>query len=405
MSNETKAVTVAPQQAVVKPTELSFTPEQVQVIKDTIAKGATDEELQYFLAVCEATGFDPFRREIHLVKRWSAKEQREVPTIQVGIDGLRGQAETTGQYAGQRGPFWCGPDGKWVDIWLKDEAPAAAKVEILRHGFTEPLVSTAKFSSYCQTFYNKETKRREPMGLWNTMPEGQLAKCAEALGLRRAFPRSLRGLYIAEELQQMDNDLPPQIQQQRVAQAALTAPETNVPAEIVQRIKDAAHKVNVSMTVANEFIAKLSEKWPNLDKKGQEQAVEDILSPWRERYQEIQQERKQASAAKKQAGEAPPKQEPPKPGKPGPPKAEPPKQSAPPASHVRNENPWVDVATNVKPEDYGAASQAVASQGDESMSAEEFTADDDDGFAEAQRLLGREPGDEDDYVVDDDIPF
>ena len=161
---------------------LSMNAEQLPLFRRTIASGWSEDETQLFLLTAERAGLDPFARYLYV-----ARDRGEF-RIESTIDGFRFAAERTGKYAGQIGPHWCGPDGKWKAIWTGKEPPTAARVGILRSDFAKPIWGKALYSEYAQ-----------PGEFWRDMPANQLAKCAEAAGFRKAFP-VLSGLYTDDEL-------------------------------------------------------------------------------------------------------------------------------------------------------------------------------------------------------------
>jgi phage recombination protein Bet len=175
--------------------------DQIQLVKDTICRGASDNELQMFISICNKTGLDPFSKQCWAVKRWDSGLGREVMAFQTGVDGFRVIANRSDKYSGQLGPFWCDETGEWKDVWLSDKPPVAAKVGVLRADFKEPLWGVAKFSSYAA---RKKDGSLTPF--WVKMPDLMIAKVAECLALRKAFPQDLSGINSDDELDRAETD-------------------------------------------------------------------------------------------------------------------------------------------------------------------------------------------------------
>lgn len=171
--------------------------EKLQLLTDTICKGASAGELGMFVEVCNRLRLDPFAKQIHAVKRWDSALQREVFSFQVGIDGFRLVAQRTGEMDGIEGPLWCGEDGEWLDLWTRHDPPFACKVLVYRKGISRPFPGVAKFDSYVG-----RKKDGTPNSMWQKFPDLMIAKCAEALALRRAFPAELSGVYSDAEMDQ-----------------------------------------------------------------------------------------------------------------------------------------------------------------------------------------------------------
>lgn len=171
---------------------------QLKVIQKTVFPEGTPDEVRLFGIVCTRTGLDPFTKQIYAVKN------RGQVQIMTGIDGFRSVASRSPRYLGQDGPYWCGEDGQWKDVWLEGKPPSAAKVIVRTLSPSGQVMETPAVAHWHEYGSNRN--------VWAKMPSLMLAKCAESLALRKAFPNDMSGLYTHEEMSQAQPEEPPKPQ-------------------------------------------------------------------------------------------------------------------------------------------------------------------------------------------------
>lgn len=158
----------------------------IELLKRTVCKGATDDELTLFLHICKNTGLDPFMKQIYAIKRGSAM------TYQTSIDGLRLVADRSGNYSpGRESSYMYNDKGEMVSAT----------------SYVKKRTSDGTWHEVSSCVFMKEYKPTYESKFWTTMPHVMLAKCAEANVLRKAFPAELCGLYTGDEMAQSENEV------------------------------------------------------------------------------------------------------------------------------------------------------------------------------------------------------
>jgi phage recombination protein Bet len=160
---------------------------RMQTVRNVLAPDLNDQELQLFALVAQRSGLDPFAKQIHAIKR------KGRVTFQTGIDGYRSIAERTRQYDGSDLPVFSGacPCGK-----APKDHPEKATITVYRWKDSRRVGQPAE--AYWHEFHPGD----QGDFMWSKMPRNQLAKCAEALALRKLFPYLYADLYTDEEMAQ-----------------------------------------------------------------------------------------------------------------------------------------------------------------------------------------------------------
>ena len=148
---------------------------QLAVLRQSgVDEDCTSAELAAFLHTCQRRQLDPFAGQMVLIGRWDGRRKRKVYKPQTTIDGFRLIARRAADRAGvdyeYEGTVWFDVKGGKHEAWLTSNAPAAAKVVVLRNGRRHDAV--ARYGAYVQT-----SKDGDPTGQWTSMPDVMIAKC------------------------------------------------------------------------------------------------------------------------------------------------------------------------------------------------------------------------------------
>lgn len=236
--------------------EKFFSPEQKNIIKNTICKGLTDNDLNVFLYACARTGLDPFMRQIYAVARPAYQGAPPTMTIQTGIDGYRLIAERTRRYA----------PGKPTEFAYDKEGRLFSATSYVKKqtcdGTWHEVSATAIYCEYVQT-----KKDGSATKFWSQMGHTMISKCAEALALRKAFPAELSGVYTSEEMQQQEKEC--------------TDPK-DLPVTVAEEIREELKQISQDRIAEEQkYIVSFVEKWD-----GERNEIEEYLKACSKHYKD-----------------------------------------------------------------------------------------------------------------------
>jgi len=169
--------------------ELSMSePELMKVLQSSLYPGAAADSVKMVLGYCKASGLDPMQKPVHIVPMWDAKAGCMRDVVMPGIGLYRTQAARSG-CAGVTEPEF-GPDVTEAIGGQQITFPAWCRVTVKRRLSTGEVVEFTAKEFWRENYAIKGGKEKSfaPNAMWTKRPYGQIAKCAEAQALRKAFP-------------------------------------------------------------------------------------------------------------------------------------------------------------------------------------------------------------------------
>jgi len=170
----------------------------MNVLRNSLYPGAQDDSIKLAVSYCKAAGLDIMQKPVHLVPMWDSKLKRNKDVIMPGIGLYRTQAARSGSYAGVTEPEFgaevtetfpeeSGYEGKRIPE-ITVSYPASCKVIVKRLMPDGQMAEFAATERWKENYATACKNSKQPNSMWARRPYAQLAKCAEAQALRKAFP-------------------------------------------------------------------------------------------------------------------------------------------------------------------------------------------------------------------------
>ena len=163
--------------------------ELLGVLESSLYPGAQRESIKLVVGYCKAAGLDPIKKPVHIVPMWDSKAGRTRDVIMPGIGNYRTDAARSGQYAGVTKPIF-GQDVTDNIGGVKITYPVTCSVTVKRLLANGAIAEYEAEERWIENYAVRGGKEKSiaPNTMWCKRPYAQLAKCAEAQALRKAFP-------------------------------------------------------------------------------------------------------------------------------------------------------------------------------------------------------------------------
>jgi phage recombination protein Bet len=184
----------------------------LSLIRRTVAKDTNDDEFEVFIAMSRAVRLDPLRKQIYAFVYHKDNPKKRQLTVVTGIDGFRSIADRTGNYR----PDEDEPEYHFDEALKGETNPLGLEKAVVRvwkfsHGAWHRITGVAYWAEFApikdewskdEAGHSYKTGKQilDQTGRWPVAGRHQLAKCSEALALRKGWPDELSNVRVNEEM-------------------------------------------------------------------------------------------------------------------------------------------------------------------------------------------------------------